>query len=73
MTQLTFADLDYGAKRKQTRREKSLAEMEKVIPWERLFALIESVYPKGKNGRAPYRLDTMLRIHFMQQWFGLSD
>jgi len=73
MTQLTFSDLEYGAKRKQTRREKFLAEMEKVIPWERLFALIEPVYPKGKNGRPPYRLDTMLRIHFMQQWFGLSD
>ena len=67
MTQLTFSDLEYGAKRKQTRREKFLAEMEKVIAWDRLFALIEPVYPKGKNGLLPYRLDTMLRIHFMQQ------
>ncbi|MFW8564815.1 IS5 family transposase [Orrella sp. 11846] len=73
MTQMTFSDLEYGAKRKQTRREKFLSEMDRVIPWVRLLALIEPVYPKGKNGRPPYPLQTMLRIHFMQQWFALSD
>ena len=43
------------------------------MPWARLTALIEPVYPKGKGGCAPYALETMLRVHFMQQWFALSD
>ena len=73
MSQLSFSDIEFGAKRKQTRREKFLSEMDKVIPWARLIKLIEPVYPKGKQGRPPYALETMLRIHFMQQWFGLSD
>jgi IS5 family transposase len=73
MSQLSFSDVDFGAKRKQTRRDKFLAEMDKVVPWARLSALIEPVYPKGKGGRPPYALETILRIHFMQQWFALSD
>jgi IS5 family transposase len=73
MTQLSFSDVEFGAKRKQTRRDKFLAEMDKVVPWARLTALIEPFYPKGKGGRPPYALETMLRIHFMQQWFALSD
>ena len=73
MSQLSFSDIEFGAKRKQTRREKFLAGMDQVIPWSRLMALIEPVYPKGKGGRPPYALETMLRIHFMQQWFALSD
>ena len=73
MSQLSFSDVEFGAKRKQTRRDKFLAEMSKVVPWARLTALIEPVYPKGKGGRPPYALETMLRIHFMQQWFALSD
>ena len=73
MSQLSFSDVEFGAKRKQTRRDKFLAEMSKVVPWTRLTALIEPVYPKGKGGRPPYALETMLRIHFMQQWFALSD
>jgi len=73
MTQLSFSDVEFGAKRKQTRRDKLLAEMDAVIPWARLVALVEPFYPKGKGGRPPYALETMLRIHFMQQWFALSD
>ena len=73
MSQLSFSDIEFGAKRKQTRREKFLSEMDQVIPWARLVKLIEPVYPKGKQGRPPYALETMLRIHFMQQWFALSD
>jgi transposase, IS5 family len=73
MPQLSFSDVEFDAKRKQTRRDKFLAEMDKVVPWARLTALIEPVYPKGKGGRAPYALETMLRVHFMQQWFALSD
>ncbi len=73
MNQLTFGDSEYGVKRKQTRRELFLAEMEKVVPWDALLALIAPVYPKGGNGRPPYPLQTMLRIHLMQNWFGYSD
>jgi IS5 family transposase len=72
MSQLSFSDVEFGAKRKQTRREKFLTEMDKVVPWARLSALVEPVYPKGKGGRPPYALEKMLRIHFMQQWFALS-
>lgn len=73
MSQLSFSDAEFTGKRKQTRREVFLAEMDAVIPWARLTALIEPVYPKVGNGRRPYGLETMLRIHFMQQWFALSD
>jgi len=47
--------------------------MHRVVPWAELSALIEPHYPKGKTGRPPFGIATMLRIHFMQQWFGLSD
>ncbi|MFW8567348.1 IS5 family transposase [Orrella sp. 11846] len=73
MSQLSFSDFEHSTKRKQTRREKFLLEMDQVIPWSRLLALIEPVYPKGRTGRPPYALEAMLRIHFMQQWFALSD
>ena len=73
MNQLTFGDAEYLGKRKRTRREIFLAEMEQVIPWETLLGLIDPVYPKAGRGRRPYPLGTMLRIHLMQNWFGLSD
>ncbi|MGK2953522.1 MAG: IS5 family transposase [Thiobacillus sp.] len=60
-------------KPKQTRRERFLLEMESVVPWSRLLAVIEPHYPKAGNGRRPYELPAMLRIHFMQQWFGYAD
>jgi IS5 family transposase len=73
MTQLTFSDAEYAGKRKQTRREVFLAEMGQVVPWTALLALIEPHYPKAGRGRRPYPLATMLRIHFLQQWYALSD
>jgi len=73
MKQLSFSDAEYGCKRKRTRREVFLAEMERAVPWARLEALIEPHYPKAGCGRQPYRLATMLRIHCLQQWYGLSD
>jgi IS5 family transposase len=73
MNQLSFSDAEFQSKRKQTRREKFLKEMESVIPWERLEGQIEPSYPKAGNGRRPYPLQTMLRVYFMQQWYGLSD
>ena len=73
MTQLSFSDSEYGHKRKRTRRETFLAEMEQVVPWDSLQALIEPHYPKAGKGRHPYPMSTMLRIHLMQNWFGYSD
>ncbi len=73
MKQLSFSDAEYAGKRKAARREVFLAEMDKVVPWVRLVSMIEPVYPKPGKGRRPYSLETMLRIHFMQQWFSLSD
>ena len=73
MTQLTFSDAEYAGKRKQTRREVFLAQMERVVPWDALLALIEPHYPKAGRGRRPYALGSMLRIHLLQQWYALSD
>jgi transposase, IS5 family len=73
MSQMSFSDAEYGGKRKQTRREVFLAEMEQEVPWDALLALIEPVYPKAGKGRHPYAIKTMLRIHLMQNWFGYSD
>src|ERR671923_371066 len=71
--QRTFASVAWNEKGKVTRRERFLAEMDAVIPWDRLMALIEPHYPKAGNGRQPLGLEKMLRIYFMQQWFNLSD
>ncbi|OLI16645.1 transposase, partial [Xanthomonas oryzae pv. oryzae] len=72
--QLTFGDAEGLGKRKQTRREIFLAEMERIVPWKRLLALIEPHYPvSGRPGRQPYALAPMLRIHLLQQWYALSD
>ncbi len=74
MKQLSLAETGFLPKAgKQTRKAVFLAEMETVVPWSRLEALIEPHYPKKGNGRPPMPLGTMLRIHFMQQWFGYSD
>ena len=73
MSQMSFGDSEYASKRKRTRRETFLAEMEQIIPWTILLNLIEPVYPKAGNGRPPYPLKAMLKVHLMQNWFGLSD
>jgi len=73
MKQMTFADAEYAGKRKQTRKELFLIEMDQVVPWKGLIALIEPHYPKGEGGRPAYPLMAMLRIHLMQNGFGYSD
>lgn len=73
MKQMTFADAKYSGKRKQTRKELFLIEMDQVVPWNGLIKLIEPFYPKGEGGRPAYPLMTMLRVHLMQNWFGYSD
>jgi len=70
----TFAEASFERYRKPTRREEFLAQMNTVVPWEKLTGLIEPVYPAGEGaGRPPIGLERMLRIHFLQHWFNLSD
>jgi IS5 family transposase len=74
MKQTTFASMSFDAKKRRTRKEIFLSEMEQVVPWEALLALLEPHYPKaGRRGRPPMPAATMLRIHFMQQWYAVSD
>jgi transposase, IS5 family len=73
MKQQTLAGFEkYG---KTTRRAQFLAEMERVVPWSELCAVIEPVYPKAgaEGGRPTIPLERMLRVYFLQQWFNLSD
>jgi IS5 family transposase len=72
--QRTFASIAWSQKGKVTRRERFLAEMDAVVPWARLVALVAPHYPKQDGpGRPPLGLEKMLRIYFLQQWFNLSD
>ena len=71
--QSSFSHAEFAAKKKITRREIFLARMDEVIPWKQLLAVIEPHYPKGKRGRPPVGLERMLRVYFLQQWYGLSD
>ena len=73
MKQAGFSDLEYDVKKKQTRKEKFLAEMEEILPWKVLLGVVRRHYPKRGSGRPPIGLEPMLRIYFMQQWYGLSD
>ena len=58
---------------KRTRKREFLEEMERVVPWGVLVQIVEPHYPRAKTGRPPFGIETMLRIHYLQQWFGLSD
>jgi len=69
----SFSQAEYAGKKKQTRRDKFLAEMEQVVPWARLVTRLRPFYPKGERGRPPVGLERMLRIYFLQQWYGLAD
>ena len=71
--QPSFAQAEFAAKKKITRRETFLARMETLIPWTQLLAVIEPFYPKGERGRPPLGLERMLRVYFLQQWYALAD
>jgi len=71
--QMSFAQAEYAGKKKQTRREKFLSEMELIMPWARLVAVIEPHYPSGRRGRPPIGIERMLRMSFLQQWYALAD
>jgi len=69
----SFSQAGYASKKKQTRRDKFLAEMDQVVPWPRLVARLQPLYPKGERGRPPVSLERMLRVHFLQHWYALAD
>ena len=71
MRQTTLATSGFDRYSKPTQRAVFLAEMDHVVPWRQLCALIEPVYPKPGKGRSPVGLERMLRIYFLQQWFNL--
>lgn len=71
--QASFADLEYSARRKPTRREKFLTDLDRLVPWSQLVALIEPHYYRGERGRPPVGLETMLRMYLCQNCLGLSD
>lgn len=73
MDQLSFSEAEYNVKKRKTRREKFLEEMDQLIPWKQLEAKIKKHYPKPGNGRRPYPLSVMLRIHCLQLFYNLSD
>ena len=73
MKQMTLSAGGFDQYGKTTRRAAFLAEMDRVVPWSALCALIDPVYPKAGNGRPPIGLERMLRIYFLQNWFNLSD
>ena len=73
MKQISLAATGFQLVIKRTRKREFLGEMNLVVPWAELVGLIEPHAPTGKTGRPPFAVATMLRIHFMQQWFGLSD
>lgn len=74
MKQTSFADVEFAKKKRVTRREKFLLEMDRIVPWTRWTALIEPLYPKsGRVGRQPIGVERMLRMYCLQQWFSLSD
>lgn len=73
MKQQTFSDIEYGNRRKKTKREEFLDSMNEIIPWDNWIELISEYYPSGKRGRPPRGIETMLRMYLMQNWFNLSD
>lgn len=73
MTAMKQLGLGLNLSTKRTRKREFLDEMERVVPWAALVQVVEPYYPKAKTGRPPFGIETMLRIHYLQQWFALSD
>lgn len=67
------SDLGLNLSTQKTRKREFLEQMQQVVPWKELVALIAPYAPEGRKGRPPFPMQMLLRIHFMQQWFTLSD
>lgn len=73
MNQMTFSDMEYSGRKRVTKKEKFLGEMNDIIPWADWVNKILPYYPKGKRGRPPRGIEVMLRMYLLQIWFNLSD
>ena len=73
MKRPTLSDIEYGRRKRTTKRDQFLRIMNSSIPWEEWVAYIEPYYPKGKRGRPPMGIEKMLRMYLLQCWFNLSD
>lgn len=71
--QQSFADIEYANRKRKTKRDEFLEVMEEVIPWDEWTSIVEPYYPKGKRGRPPRGVETMLRMYLLSNWFNLSD
>ena len=71
--QISFADLEYGRRKKHTKREQFLTYMDEITPWDELVERIRPYYYKNGRGRKPRGIETMLRMYLLQTWFRLSD
>ncbi len=71
--QPSLSEVEYCGKKRQTRRDHFLNQMEQQVPWEKWLALIEPFYPKGERGRPPIGCEKMLRLYLLQAWYNLSD
>jgi len=71
--QISSTGLEQGSKKKGACRERLLSQMEQTVPWKMLVKTLEPRHPKGHRGRPPVGIERMLRMYFVQQWFGLAD
>ena len=71
--QITFSDIEYGNRKRITKREEFLDIMDEIIPWDEWVELFRPYYPSGKRGRPVKGIETMLRMYLLQNWFNLSD
>ena len=73
MKQQTMSDMEYGCRKKKTKREVFLEIMDEIIPWDEWVGVIRPYYPKGEHGHPPIDLELILRMYLLQCWFNLSD
>ena len=73
MKQQTLSDMEYGCRKKKTKREEFLDIMDEIIPWDEWVSVIRPYYPTGERGRPPVELELILRMYLLQSWFNLSD
>ncbi|MCI5904926.1 MAG: IS5 family transposase [Oscillospiraceae bacterium] len=73
MSQTTFSDIEYGNRKRTTKREEFLDIMDEIIPWGEWVEFVRPYYPEGKRGRPTKGIETMLRMYLLQTWFNLSD
>lgn len=71
--QQTFSDIEYSNRKRISKREEFLEQMDQIVPWSGFIEIIRPYYPDGKRGRPPIGIETMLRMYFLQVWFTLSD